>query len=85
MIRLPECPICGRTVPPASDPGANHSPFCSRRCKEVDLIRWCEGRYAIVDSVDSHRMAELAEQESESTRDEFSHEGTHDESENDDD
>jgi len=59
MIRLPECPICGKSVPPASDPSATFSPFCSRRCKEVDLLRWCDGRYAIVESVDQDKMAEL--------------------------
>ena len=49
MIRLPECPICQKTVPPASDPNSTFAPFCSRRCKEVDLARWCDGRYAIVE------------------------------------
>ena len=52
MIRLPECPICGKTVPPATDPNASYSPFCSRRCKEIDFFRWCDGRYAIVESID---------------------------------
>ena len=52
MIRLPECPICAKPVPPASDPNASFAPFCSRRCKEVDLIRWCDGRYSIVESID---------------------------------
>jgi endogenous inhibitor of DNA gyrase (YacG/DUF329 family) len=58
MIRLPDCPICGKTVPPATDPNATFSPFCSRRCKEVDLMRWCDGRYAIVESVDPSRLEE---------------------------
>lgn len=49
MIRLPECPICHKTVAPASDPNAAFAPFCSRRCKEIDLVRWCDGRYAIVE------------------------------------
>lgn len=59
MIRLPECPICGKSVAPASDPNGTFSPFCSRRCKEVDLVRWIDGRYAIVDSVDPERMVDL--------------------------
>jgi uncharacterized protein len=57
MIRLPECPICGRAVAPATDPTPTFAPFCSRRCKEVDLFRWCEGRYAIVESLDADRLA----------------------------
>lgn len=60
MIRLPECPICGRSVPPASDPNAGYAPFCSRRCKEVDLFRWSEGRYAIVESLDPTRLEVLS-------------------------
>lgn len=56
MIRLPECPICKKSVPPASDPNSSFAPFCSRRCKEVDLIRWCDGRYAIVETIDPSRL-----------------------------
>jgi endogenous inhibitor of DNA gyrase (YacG/DUF329 family) len=35
------CPICGKP--------AEHlfRPFCSRRCKDVDLGRWFAERYAI--------------------------------------
>ncbi|WP_373650997.1 DNA gyrase inhibitor YacG [Schlesneria sp. DSM 10557] len=58
MIRLPECPICQKAVAPATDPASNYAPFCSRRCKEVDLIRWCEGRYAIVEKLDPARQLE---------------------------
>ncbi|HVX78449.1 MAG TPA: DNA gyrase inhibitor YacG [Bradyrhizobium sp.] len=35
------CPICGK---PASE--AN-KPFCSPRCRDVDLNRWLSGRYTI--------------------------------------
>jgi endogenous inhibitor of DNA gyrase (YacG/DUF329 family) len=62
MIRLPECPICQKSVPPATDPNANFAPFCSRRCKEVDLARWIDGRYAIVEPLDPARMAETLAQ-----------------------
>jgi len=24
-------------------------PFCSERCRQVDLLRWCEGKYAIIE------------------------------------
>ncbi len=35
------CPICGR-------PGhARHRPFCSPRCRNVDLGRWFSGTYAV--------------------------------------
>jgi endogenous inhibitor of DNA gyrase (YacG/DUF329 family) len=35
------CPICGK---PASE--AN-KPFCSPRCRDVDLNRWLSGSYTI--------------------------------------
>lgn len=35
------CPICRKK----SD--ATHKPFCSLRCKEIDLNRWFSGNYAI--------------------------------------
>lgn len=35
------CPICSR--PSARE----HYPFCSNRCRDVDLNRWLSGSYAI--------------------------------------
>jgi endogenous inhibitor of DNA gyrase (YacG/DUF329 family) len=35
------CPICGK---PATEPSR---PFCSERCRDVDLNRWLSGSYAI--------------------------------------
>ncbi len=35
------CPICGKPTAPA------YTPFCSKRCADVDLQRWLSGRYAI--------------------------------------
>jgi len=37
----PPCPICGRPR------RALHRPFCSARCREVDLGRWFSGTYAV--------------------------------------
>ncbi|MBI1346500.1 DNA gyrase inhibitor YacG [bacterium] len=44
------CPICERTVPDTAEAQKYH-PFCSRRCQQVDLMRWIDGRYAIVDEL----------------------------------
>jgi hypothetical protein len=45
------CPICKRPVdPPAADPEASpprHYPFCSERCKLIDLGRWLDGKYQV--------------------------------------
>jgi uncharacterized protein len=35
------CPICGKPSIPQS------RPFCSERCRSVDLNRWLSGSYAI--------------------------------------
>lgn len=35
------CPVCGRPAAPAM------RPFCSARCRQVDLGRWLAGDYAI--------------------------------------
>ena len=42
------CPICKREVsdPPADGPRGNF-PFCSSRCKLIDLGRWLGGSYQI--------------------------------------
>jgi endogenous inhibitor of DNA gyrase (YacG/DUF329 family) len=39
------CPICGRDASPRSNNAA--FPFCSAKCKLVDLGRWLDGSYRI--------------------------------------
>lgn len=39
--RAAACPICGK---PATTP---HRPFCSARCRDIDLGRWLRGVYRI--------------------------------------
>ena len=45
------CPICGKSVeiPDESAPIDSSSPFpfCSERCKLIDLGRWLDGKYQI--------------------------------------
>jgi len=36
-----KCPICGKPTVAAT------APFCSPRCRDVDLARWFSGSYAI--------------------------------------
>ncbi|MEM8663330.1 MAG: DNA gyrase inhibitor YacG [Pseudomonadota bacterium] len=36
-----KCPVCGKPQVHAT------RPFCSKRCKDVDLHRWLGGHYAI--------------------------------------
>lgn len=39
-----KCPRCGRDVQPDNSP---FRPFCSERCKLIDLGRWVSGAYRI--------------------------------------
>lgn len=44
--RLVACPQCGRTI--AWDKKNSFRPFCSERCKLIDLGAWASERYRIV-------------------------------------
>lgn len=46
---MPErpCPVCGRPVPPPEPGRRSPRPFCSERCRQVDLARWFSGAYAL--------------------------------------
>ncbi|MGH8580615.1 MAG: DNA gyrase inhibitor YacG [Gammaproteobacteria bacterium] len=39
----PNCPTCGKPVGGAQE----EAPFCSRRCRLIDLGEWFAGRYRI--------------------------------------
>jgi endogenous inhibitor of DNA gyrase (YacG/DUF329 family) len=40
-VKHPKCPICRK---PAFD---DYRPFCGKRCADVDLNRWLDGRYVV--------------------------------------
>ncbi|MBK8266039.1 MAG: DNA gyrase inhibitor YacG [Nannocystis sp.] len=40
------CPICRKEIPDAPDDFAER-PFCSRRCKTIDLGNWLSESYRI--------------------------------------
>lgn len=40
-----KCPTCGKAVPWI--PSQRWRPFCSERCKLIDLGEWAEGRHSI--------------------------------------
>jgi endogenous inhibitor of DNA gyrase (YacG/DUF329 family) len=46
------CPICGKPSVEAS------RPFCSERCRDVDLNRWLSNSYAIPAAKDDDEDAE---------------------------
>lgn len=52
MIRRQTCPICQQELSIGDRAAERWFPFCSRRCRDVDLLRWWEGRYAIVEPLE---------------------------------
>lgn len=44
MPTLVKCPVCRADAPWADNP---HRPFCSERCRYLDLGAWAEGKYRI--------------------------------------
>ncbi len=46
------CPICGKPATEAS------RPFCSERCRDVDLNRWLSNSYTIPAAKDDDEDAE---------------------------
>ncbi len=43
--RVVPCPQCGKAV--EWTPGSRYRPFCSERCKLIDLGAWASGTYRI--------------------------------------
>jgi endogenous inhibitor of DNA gyrase (YacG/DUF329 family) len=58
MIRPQTCPICDRELAFNAAQDSPLFPFCSRRCKQVDLFRWTEGHYAIVETLTPEKLVE---------------------------
>ena len=57
VIQPVTCPVCRQTV---DDPSSCRTmPFCSDRCRQVDLVRWWDGRYAIVEELSSEAIIAL--------------------------
>ena len=58
---MTECPICGRAFEPHACGGS--FPFCSGRCKTIDLGKWLSADYCVTVAVDpddvDHAGAEL--------------------------
>jgi len=46
-----DCPTCRKSVTVATKEEAPFRPFCSSRCKMVDLGRWLDGTYAVSDPI----------------------------------
>jgi len=49
MNKPPMCPICNKPLVGEDVRQSEFFPFCSERCRNIDLFRWSEGKYAIVE------------------------------------
>ena len=58
MIRPHRCPVCESKLEPDGETFQSLFPFCSERRRSIDLIRWFDGRYKVVDDIDPY-TAEL--------------------------
>jgi uncharacterized protein len=53
--RIVACPKCGKSV--EWTPAATWRPFCSERCKLIDLGAWAAERYRVVEDKDEPEPA----------------------------
>jgi len=53
-IPVRQCPICKKPT----DLNSEVFPFCSSRCRLVDLNQWMEGRYAVTRPLDPQDIDE---------------------------
>lgn len=44
-VQIVACPTCRKSVPWTED--SRHRPFCSDRCRLIDLGAWADGRHHI--------------------------------------
>ncbi|HET7100691.1 MAG TPA: DNA gyrase inhibitor YacG [Terriglobia bacterium] len=47
------CPTCKNEAPYEGNP---FRPFCSERCKLIDLDNWLEGRYRVPDTTSENEV-----------------------------
>ena len=59
MPRMVHCPVCQRTGPWLEN--NPWYPFCSERCKMVDLGKWLGGEYRIASPLTVEDLEELAD------------------------
>lgn len=55
-VKVVKCPTCGTEVKWL--PESKFRPFCSERCKLIDLGAWAENDYSIVDKQSDDLMSE---------------------------
>ncbi len=64
MARQLKCPVCQKSVPPREENPA--FPFCSPRCRSVDLGKWLGEEYRVPEREGAEREDELPSVDSDS-------------------
>ena len=62
MIRPQTCPICGKDLAADAALESKWFPFCSKRCRQIDLYRWSQGKYAILEPLTPEDLEAFDEQ-----------------------
>jgi endogenous inhibitor of DNA gyrase (YacG/DUF329 family) len=57
MIKQLTCPVCRKPLTTELTSTSPTFPFCSERCRQVDLVRWFEGRYQVVEQINPRLAA----------------------------
>ena len=57
----PRCPIC--QIPVDAEQTPPFRPFCSPRCKQLDLKNWLEGTYRLPRELQPEDLEELSDEE----------------------
>jgi hypothetical protein len=60
MKKSIKCPECGKTT--EYSPENEYRPFCSKRCRLIDLGEWIDGAYKI-NSEDNSQESQFLEEE----------------------
>jgi len=54
MKKTIKCPECGKSS--EYSPANKYRPFCSKRCRLIDLGEWIEGKYRIEEEENYHTI-----------------------------
>lgn len=49
---MAKCPTCKKETPPKSE----YRPFCTSRCKDIDLSRWLSEGYTLSRPMEMHEI-----------------------------
>ncbi len=60
MSRLSLCPVCRKAVALPAELRPESFPFCTERCRLVDLGKWFDGDYVLAEPIspDNHEAIE---------------------------